>query len=310
MFTNKTLDPGLMRVSLERQALSIFADNSSQFIFWKDRDSVYQGCNDNFANYAGIADKAQIVGRTDYDLPWSKEEADFFRKIDKAVMDSGEAKLNYEEYQTLSDGKIRWLQISKSPLFDSRGKVYGIVGWYSDITSIKEMQTQINEHTKSMVEYNIRLEDTNKALELANLDLEKFTAAASHDLKSPIRSVMSFAQLLHAKKKDEFDEESMEYLDFIINYAKRMDTLVHDILTYAKSGAKNLKSSHIVLSKLVGHKLLDLQDVINTRSVKVTINLPTKSIACYPELLGMVFYNLVSNGIKFNKSDQPCITID
>jgi PAS domain-containing protein len=57
-------------------------DNIPQHIFWKDTRSVYLGCNANFAVVAGVGSPEEIVGKTDYDLPWRKDEAAFFRKID------------------------------------------------------------------------------------------------------------------------------------------------------------------------------------------------------------------------------------
>ena len=59
-------------------------------IFWKNKNSVYLGCNDNFAKLAGVKNPEDIIGKTDYDLSWKKEESDFYRKIDKEVMDLNE----------------------------------------------------------------------------------------------------------------------------------------------------------------------------------------------------------------------------
>ena len=95
--------------------LDLFINNIGQFVFWKDRDSIYQGCNINFAKYAGFDNTDAIIGKSDYDLPWSREEADFFRKIDQEVMASKEPQLNFEEPQTLSDGSTRWISTSKVP---------------------------------------------------------------------------------------------------------------------------------------------------------------------------------------------------
>ena len=70
-----------LRVSNEM--FQLVMDNIPQFIFWKDLDSVYLGCNRNFALAAGVDTPEAIRGKTDYDLAWKKEEADFFVKYDK-----------------------------------------------------------------------------------------------------------------------------------------------------------------------------------------------------------------------------------
>ncbi len=69
----------------------LIMDNIPQFIFWKDRNSVYLGCNENFARGAGLNAAEEIVGKTDYDLPWKKEEADGYRRDDRRVMEGEHA---------------------------------------------------------------------------------------------------------------------------------------------------------------------------------------------------------------------------
>jgi len=108
--------------------LQLVLDNIPSFVFWKDRNSIYLGCNKKFADSAGLKSPDEIIGKSDYDLPWSKEESDFYRKVDKEVMDSQEPQIDFEESQTISDGSICWIKTSKIPLFDKMGKVIGILG--------------------------------------------------------------------------------------------------------------------------------------------------------------------------------------
>lgn len=83
-------------------------------VFWKDRDSVYLGCNRLFAADAGYSSPEDIIGKTDYDMPW-REQVDMYRADDHTVMETGAPKLDYEEPQTTSDGRTIWLRISKVP---------------------------------------------------------------------------------------------------------------------------------------------------------------------------------------------------
>lgn len=71
-------------------------NNIPQSIFWKDRNLVYQGCNRNGAKVAGF-DPETIVGKTDYDLPWTTQEAQWYRECDSLVMESGEPQLHIIE---------------------------------------------------------------------------------------------------------------------------------------------------------------------------------------------------------------------
>ena len=115
------------------------------FVFWKDINSVYLGCNNNFAEAAGLENADEIKGKTDYDLPWTKDETEFYRKIDRIVMDTGTPILNLEESQTTAGGKMPVILTSKVPLRDDEDNVMGILGIYSDITELKQAQKAVVE---------------------------------------------------------------------------------------------------------------------------------------------------------------------
>lgn len=117
-----------------QQLLKLVMDNIPQAIFWKDRSSVYLGCNRRFAALAGVGKPENIVGKTDYDLPWEREEADFYRQCDARVMKNNIAENKIIEPQHQADGRIRWLDTSKIPLHDTKGNVVGILGTFEDIT--------------------------------------------------------------------------------------------------------------------------------------------------------------------------------
>ena len=117
-----------------QQLLKLVMDNIPQAIFWKDRSSVYLGCNRRFAIIAGVGKPENIVGKTDYDLPWQREEADFYRQCDVRIMQNNIAEDNIIEPQHQTDGRIRWLDTSKIPLHDTKGNVVGILGTFEDIT--------------------------------------------------------------------------------------------------------------------------------------------------------------------------------
>jgi rsbT co-antagonist protein RsbR len=144
--------------------LQLVMNTMPQSICWKDRQSVYLGCNRQFAEDVGLADPAEIVGKTDYDLP-SAEFADHYRADDREVMETGVAKLNFEEPQPRADGAQSWLRTSKAPLRDSAGTIVGILVMYEDVTARKQEE-----------EERIRLKD----------DLIHAQAAALAELSTPL----------------------------------------------------------------------------------------------------------------------------
>jgi PAS domain S-box-containing protein len=131
------------------QLLQLVMDNIPQFIFWKDRNSVFLGCNRNFAKIAGFDSPEELVGKTDYDMPWRPEEAEFFRQVDRDVMESGRPRYHIIEPQLQAGGKEAWLDTNKIPLFDDDGEVVGILGTYEDITERKLAQEAL-QHAQKM----------------------------------------------------------------------------------------------------------------------------------------------------------------
>ena len=111
-------------------------------IFWKDRNLVYLGCNAPFAHDAGFERPEDVIGKDDHQMGW-REQADIYRADDRAVMESGQAKLLIDEPQTTPDGKTIRLLTSKVPLHDSTGKVFGVLGTYLDVTERARLEEQL-----------------------------------------------------------------------------------------------------------------------------------------------------------------------
>src|SRR5271157_3029466 len=125
------------------ELLPLIMNNIPQAVFWKDRDLVYLGCNRAFAEDTGFSSPEEVIGKTDFDMPW-KEQAELYRADDRLVMESGESKLNYEEPQTTPDGSTIWLSTSKIPMREN-GQVVAVLGMYEDVTVRKRAEQAIKE---------------------------------------------------------------------------------------------------------------------------------------------------------------------
>ena len=149
-----------------QRMLQLVMDNIPQAIFWKDRDSVFLGCNRNFARDAGLDSPEDIVGKTDYDLAWKEEETNFYRECDRRVMENDTPEYHIIEPQLQGDGKQAWLDTNKVPLHDSEGNVVGILGTYEDITERMLMEELLESEQKilEMVATGQPLQETLDAL--------------------------------------------------------------------------------------------------------------------------------------------------
>jgi len=129
------------------EAAKVFLKNITeslpQYVFWKDLNSVYLGCNKNFSKLVGLNSPEEIVGKTDIDLNWQPtgHSAEAFQKGDQATM-AGQPITNHEEILALADGKVLITLVSKLPIID-RGKIMGIVGYFTDITDIKQKEKEL-----------------------------------------------------------------------------------------------------------------------------------------------------------------------
>jgi len=137
-----------------RQMLQTVLDTIPQRVFWKDRNSVYLGCNKEFATEIGCSDPSEIVGKTDYDHS-SSAFAEHFQKDDQEVINSGQAKMDIEEPMVLPDGTTIWLRTSKVPLRDQDGEIIGVLGSYDNITEQKraaEALKESEEHYRALTQ--------------------------------------------------------------------------------------------------------------------------------------------------------------
>ena len=113
-------------------------------VFWKDRDSRYLGCNTLFARDGAEHSPTSVVGKDDFQLGW-RDQAELYRADDRRVMESGLARLLFEEPQTTPEGGAIWLRTSKVPLQSASGAIIGVLGVYEDITEERRTRENLRE---------------------------------------------------------------------------------------------------------------------------------------------------------------------
>ncbi len=132
------------QLALKSTLLQSVIDTVPMRIFWKDRAMKYLGCNQAFAGDAGKDSPADLIGKTDYEMSWANQ-AELYQTDDCAIIESGTAKLNFEEPQTTPSGQTIWLRTSKVPLRDHQHDVIGVLGLYEDITEQRAMDDRLRD---------------------------------------------------------------------------------------------------------------------------------------------------------------------
>lgn len=159
-----------------RTMLQLVIDNLPQAIFWKDRESRFLGGNQQFLVDAGLASVEEIIGKTDFDMPW-KDQAAAYQADDREVMAHG-PKRNIEEPLTRGDGSTIWLRTDKIPLLRN-GEIIGVLGMCEDITEARRQAEELRTF-RLLVENapdGIGIADTSLVLTYAN---PAFTAMLGH----------------------------------------------------------------------------------------------------------------------------------
>jgi signal transduction histidine kinase len=169
-----------------------------------------------------------------------------------------------------------------------------------DITEQKQAQAELKK-------YQLHLEDLvkNRTEELSrsNKDLEQFAYVASHDLQEPLRAVSGFVELLRRNLDKSLSEKTNEYMNFSIDGAKRMQSLINGLLEYSRIGTQGRKPQKVNSKEVLDEALARLHASIGESGAKITADdLPT---VYFDDMqLMRLFQNLIGNAIKFH-SDQP-----
>ena len=202
------------------------------------------------------------------------------------------------------DSSIMWGNLSISVIRNKKGTIQHIIAMVEDITDKKEAAIRL-ENYKNELEEKVR--QRTAELKRSNEELSHFAYAASHDMKQPLRTITSFANLLKRRYKNQLDDSANEYINFIVEGTQNMSQLIHDLLEYARFSSD--KESHFEVQNL--NTIVQIVEHQLSRQIsehQVTIKyktLPEKITIILPKMLQLL-QNLVSNAIKFRDPTRAC----
>ncbi|MFD3935506.1 CHASE3 domain-containing protein [Streptomyces sp. NPDC058611] len=149
----------------------------------------------------------------------------------------------------------------------------------------------------------LRLDAQAADLQRSNAELEQFAYVASHDLQEPLRKVSSFTQLLQRRYSGRLDAKADQYIDFAVDGANRMQTLINDLLDFSRVGRVHHELQSIELEAVLKRTLSSLSVSIEETDAAVTHD-PLPPLVADPTQMGMLWQNLIGNAIKFHHPEQ------
>ena len=196
--------------------------------------------------------------------------------------------------------------------FSGRNEISKLAETFSALTD--RLQTTLVSRDLLQQEVEMRrdaeeqLKGTMTQLTRSNQELEQFAYVASHDLQEPLRMVASYVQLLAERYKDQLDDKAQKFIDYAVDGAMRMQTLIQDLLSFSRVTTKGLSFALVDCNKLLQQVLLNHQVTINNSKAEITYDLLPQVQGDAMQII-QVFQNLIGNAIKFCAKIPPKIHV-
>jgi PAS domain S-box-containing protein len=297
----------------EVDAFAIKNENESEIYTLQSGDYAYRVLIEEFGEGAiNVTEEGLIVYSNPYfynllKLPYEKVigssvfnfiHADSLKEFNLLFSNSLKGKSKGEIKLAVNDTVIP-VYVSLTSLRPNLATI-GIV-----ITDLAEKK----ENEKIILEYQKDLELKNRELVQGNEELSSFTYIASHDLQEPLRKIQTFATLILEKEHMNLSENGKDHFNRMFRAAKRMQTLIDDLLTYSRSNTMERKFEKVSLRKIVDEVKADFKEELVDKNATIGID-EMCEVKVIPFQFRQLIQNLVGNSLKFSNSQQPlCIKI-
>jgi hypothetical protein len=239
-----------------------------------------------------------------------------FEELLYRVSTTGEAYIAHDQPVSLPrDGKLETIYANfvYAAFREAEGTISGIMVVAVEVTeqviARHKIEEVVAQRTKELAHANEALVMTNQELSRSNANLEEFAYAASHDMKEPIRKIHFFSDRIKASLATRFSDEELGYFNRMEAAAKRMGSLIDDLLSYSQVSVRPRVFEEVDLNHVVRQVLNDLELETEEKKAEVQFrSLPV--ILGHPRQIQQAFQNLISNALKFHKPGQsPVIHI-
>jgi PAS domain S-box-containing protein len=230
-----------------------------------------------------------FVGKTDADL-YPPELAEAYSARDRETLAGAKlVDIPEETLETRHRGQ-RFLHTRKIPIRDEEGRPLYLLGISEDITERKEAEEQVRRFTARLEQHNRELQD--------------FVYVASHDLQEPLRKVQAFGDRLKSRCAEQLSAQGRDYLERVQDAARRMQTLLEDLLTYSRVTTRANPFMTVDLNEIVRDVTSEMEEALDAAQAQVEVERLPK-IDADPVQMRQLIQQLLSNALKFRRNDVP-----
>lgn len=268
----------------------LLAENMSDVILLQDREGFLLYVSPSAERILGYT-PAELEGTSVFDFVDMSDAERWRREVYKQLSD-GVASTQTIVRARRADGENIWLELATRPIRDEDGEIEQF------LASGRDVSERIHAENEA-ARYRGEIEKRNR-------ELQDFAYVASHDLQEPLRKIRAFSDLIEEDYGDQLDEEGLAFLDRVQDAAKRMSTLISDLLSFSRVTTKGGSFEMVDLNVVLEGVLSDLEIAVKEAEADVRVNeLP--EIQADPVQMRQLFQNLVGNALKFRRPEHPLV---
>lgn len=286
--THRDLQQANHELNVYRHAIDQHA-----IVVMTDADGVITHTNQRFTDVSGYAPD-ELIGRTHRVVKSDTHPEQFFADLWHEISTGNTWR--GEICNRRKDGTLYWVDTTIVPYHEPRGPIKGYISVRSDITALKQAQLKLSEQTR--------------ALEHANAELEQFVYAASHDLKSPLVTILGFASYMKADIDNQQYSDVRDYANRIESAAIHLRDNVDQLLELSRVGECDAPKSTVPIKPVITELTELLHEDIASRNITLKLKLDAPTVPANPTQLHQALLNLLTNAIRYGSSNpKPRIEI-
>lgn len=286
-------------INAQKRIANVYKDISDLYLAEKNNELAIKYLNKHIASKDSLMNENVLREMSDrkseFALQKKEYEIDLLKKDNQLL----EANKVAQRLKLIAFGLIAIFFLVVSIVFRS------LLSKQKRLTRLLETKNKEIERQKNKIQLQ------NRELENSNEDLKQFAYVASHDLREPLRMITSYGKILTQRYKDALDKNGQEFLYFMTDAASRMDALLLDLLSYAKTSSNSQPFEDVSTAELMESVSKITESSFSEKNAILEINtenLPT--IKGRKSQLYQLFQNLITNGLKYNLNKNPLLKID